>query len=400
MHHAFGIQVDYHFDVHFTQDVFAPSNTVLLDSLRMPAADRPARALVFVDQGSVTADPDLIPRIHRWFAVQDPSRCQLAAPPEIVPGGEAVKADWRIVDTVGRLAVEAGLCRHSYVIIIGGGAVLDAVGFGASLVHRGLRQIRIPTTVLAQADAGLGVKNAINGLGNKNFYGTFTPPDAIINDRSFLVRLDDRSWRAGVAEAFKVAIIKDRDFLTDLIASAGRLRARDLDTMAQTIERCALLHLDHITSGGDPFEKGSSRPLDFGHWSAHRLEVLSRHRLQHGEAVAIGVALDCCYAVEIGRLRESEVEPILEALALIGFALWDDCLDLRGAGGRRLVLEGLEQFREHLGGALTLAMPQGIGQREDITSFDTEAFERAARALRARRARLSRLAGLHIPTTI
>lgn len=399
MQHAFGIQVDYRFDVHFTQDVFAPANTVLLEALRRPAADRPARALVFVDRGSADADHDLIARIHRWFAVQDSGRCQLAAPPEIVAGGEAVKADWSIVDLVGRLAVEASLCRHSYVIIIGGGAVLDAVGFGASLVHRGLRQIRIPTTVLAQADAGLGVKNAINGLANKNFYGTFTPPEAIINDRQFLRHLDDRSWRAGVAEAFKVAIIKDATFLDDLLGSAARLRARDLDVMARVVERCALLHLDHITTSGDPFEKGSSRPLDFGHWSAHRLEVLSRHRLQHGEAVAIGVALDCCYAVEIGRLTPVAIEPILDAMAVIGFALWDDCLDLRNASGARRVLEGLEQFREHLGGALTLAMPNGLGQREDITSFDAEAFERAARNLRARRPRLSRLAGSAVTTT-
>lgn len=398
MHHAFGIQVDYRFEVHFTQDVFAPANTVLLEALRRPDADRPARALVFVDRGSAEADSDLIASIHRWFAVQDPARCQLAAPPEIVAGGEAVKADWNIVDLVGRLAVEASLCRHSYVIIIGGGAVLDAVGFGASLVHRGLRQIRIPTTVLAQADAGLGVKNAINGLSNKNFYGTFTPPEAIINDRQFLRRLDDRSWRAGVAEAFKVAIIKDAAFLADLIGSAARLRARDLDVMARVVERCALLHLDHITTSGDPFEKGSSRPLDFGHWSAHRLEVLSRHRLQHGEAVAIGVALDCCYAVEIGRLDEAQVEPILDALAVIGFALWDDCLDLRDANGARRILEGLEQFREHLGGALTLAMPDGLGQRQDITHFDADAFERAARGLRARRARLIRLAGPQVST--
>ena len=286
---------------------------------------------------------------------------------------------------MGHLALDHGICRHSYVIIIGGGAVLDAVGCAASLIHRGLRQVRIPTTVLAQADAGLGVKNGINHAGNKNFLGTFTPPDAIINDSRFLVSLDARSWRAGVAEAFKVAIIKDRTFLADLIAWAGAIRDRDLPTMCQVVERCALLHLEHITQGGDPFEKGSSRPLDFGHWSAHRLEVVSRHRLQHGEAVAIGIAIDLFYAIEINRLTRAEVEPIIAALTTCGFRLWDECLDLRDAHGRRAVLAGLEQFREHLGGELTLAMPDGLGARCDISSFDEAAFERALRQLRAPR---------------
>jgi 3-dehydroquinate synthase len=177
-----------------------------------------------------------------------------------------------------------------------------------------------------------------------------------------------------------------------VIDLAPALRQRDPQAMRHVVERCAILHLEHITTSGDPFEKGSSRPLDFGHWSAHRLEILSRHRLQHGEAVAIGVALDCCYAVAIGRLTMDEVEPILGALARIGFALWDDALELRDPQGRRRILEGLEQFREHLGGALTLAMPDGLGRRRDITSFCEATFETAARNLRARRAQLNRLA--------
>lgn len=399
MQHHFGFSVDVSFNLTFTRSVFAPDNEALARALRKPTPHRPARALVFIDAGVAAADADLPGRIQRWFAVQDPQAIQLAAAPEVVSGGEQLKADWAVVDLVGRLCAETGLCRHSYIITVGGGAVLDAVGFGASLVHRGLRQIRIPTTVLAQADAGLGVKNAINGLGNKNFYGTFTPPDAIINDLDFLVGLDDRSWRAGLAEAFKVAIIKDAAFLADLIRLAPALRRRDLDAMHAVVERCALLHLQHITTSGDPFEKGSSRPLDFGHWSAHHLEVLSRHRLQHGEAVAIGLALDCCYAVGIGRLDRADLDPILRALATCGFALWDDLLDLRDAHGRRRVLEGLEQFREHLGGELTLAMPDGLGRRLDITTFDAEVFEEAAKTLRARRNELGRLALDPIPVT-
>ncbi|MBA3685364.1 MAG: 3-dehydroquinate synthase, partial [Planctomycetes bacterium] len=157
-----------------------------MEVLRPVSESRPARALVFIDDGCLRQDPSLVGRIHRWFATHDPRLVQLAAAPEPVTGGETVKGDLAIVERIGRLAYDLGICRHSYVIVIGGGAVLDAVGFAASLIHRGLRQVRIPTTVLAQCDAGLGVKNGINHFGAKNFLGTFTPPDAIINDAAFL----------------------------------------------------------------------------------------------------------------------------------------------------------------------------------------------------------------------
>lgn len=286
------------------------------------------------------------------------------------------------MEEIGQTCADLGIDRHSYVVIIGGGAVLDAVGFAASLIHRGIRQVRLPTTTLAQADAGLGVKNAINAFGAKNFLGTFTPPWAIINDADFLPSLDDRSWRCGIAEAVKVATITDADFLHRLHALAPALAQRDLAAMTEVIDRSAALHLGHIAGNGDPFEHGSSRPLDFGHWAAHRLEVQSHHRLLHGEAVALGVALDCCYAVGIGRLTAAEADVVLRVLTAVGFRLDDDELERRDTHGARSVLMGLEQFREHLGGSLTLAMPKGLGQQKDLTRFDTDLFEAALVRLR------------------
>jgi 3-dehydroquinate synthase len=374
VHHQ-SFAVPYAFDVHFTRDVFAPDNDSLVAAMKPRGGGRPARALVYVDEGTIKQSPKLVHHIHLWFAAHEHDGVQLAAAPEIVTGGEILKGDIAILDKVGRMCFDNGICRHSYIIIIGGGAVLDAVGFAASIVHRGIRQIRLPTTVLAQCDAGLGVKNGVNRFGAKNFYGTFTPPSTIINDTRFLESLDDRSWRAGIAEAVKVAIIKDAEFLSDLAKRATLLRERDLATMAWMIEKCALLHLDHITKAGDPFEQGSSRPLDFGHWSAHRMETLSNHRLLHGEAVAIGVAIDSLYAVGLGRISEADGDLILTILAQCGFRLWDEVLDLRDATGHRAVLIGLTQFREHLGGELTLAMPLGLGQRNDIYEFEEKLFE-------------------------
>ena len=264
------------------------------------------------------------------------------------------------------------------------------MGLGASLVHRGIRQIRLPSTVLAQGDAGLGVKNGVNAFGNKNFFGTFQPPWAIINDASLLIHCPLRERRAGLAEAIKVALIKDGDFFSWLAGNAANLLREDAPSLlTQAIQRCAELHLEHITTSGDPFEMGSSRPLDFGHWSAHHLEVLSGSRLNHGEAVAIGIAIDCCYARRIQRLSDAECEAVLDCLETVGFELWHDVLDLRDRQGNRSVFKGLEQFREHLGGELTLAMPVGIGQRSDIHAFDQNLCEAALKELKSRHHRIA-----------
>ncbi|MHC5067562.1 MAG: 3-dehydroquinate synthase [Planctomycetota bacterium] len=380
--------VDYRFSLLTTEDAFAPGNDCLSGVLT--ATDgRPSRVLVVIDEAVASAHTGLERRIARWFAAHEADQVQLAAEPLRVASGEAAKRDLGVVEQVLHAVAEHRICRHSYILAIGGGAVLDAVGLAASLAHRGIRLVRMPTTVLGQNDAGLGVKNGINAFGAKNFIGSFAVPHAIVNDRAFLATLNDREWRAGIAEAVKVAIIKDRSFLAWIAGHADALARRDAKAMDQLIDRCAALHLTHITTCGDPFERGSSRPLDFGHWAAHRLEVLSHHRLNHGEAVAIGIALDLLYAADCGDISAEEAEAVIETLERCGFQLWDEALDLRDADGRRSVLAGLAQFREHLGGALTLAMPAGLGAQHDIHDYDESRFESCARRLRRISCRLS-----------
>ena len=111
-----------------------------------------------------------------------------------------------------------------------------------------------------------------------------------------------------------------------------------------------------IAHGGDPFEMGSARPLDYGHWSAHKLEMLTRNALRHGEAVAIGIALDARYSCFRGLLPEGDDERVARLLGKLGFRLWDDALELRDETGRRRVLAGLAEFQEHLGGELTVTL--------------------------------------------
>ncbi len=218
---------------------------------------------------------------------------------------------------------------------------------------------------MAQADASIGVKNSINAFGKKNFLGTFALPWAVINDANFLTTLSPRDWLSGVAEAVKVALIKDREFFQFLEKSAPALVARDLSQMSRVIHRCAALHLDHIIGGGDPFETGSSRPLDFGHWAAHKLENLSGHQLRHGEAVAIGMALDVTYAYLAGMLPLSDWQRILALLARLELPVGSPWL-----AAENEILRGLQEFREHLGGLLTIILIKGIGRPVEINKVN------------------------------
>jgi len=366
------LTVAFDFPVIFTRQVFAPGNAALANAIDRKGGARPHRVIAYVDGG---VEP-LVPAVAGYFAAHR-AVAELVLPPQIVTGGEATKSGWTQVRQIMTTLGEQRLCRHSVVVIVGGGGVLDMVGFAASLVHRGLRVVRVPTTVLGQNDAGVGVKTGMNEHGQKNFVGTFAPPFAVLNDVTLLTTLPDREWVGGIAEAFKVALIKDAAFFDWLCGAAARLRARDLDAMEQLIRRCAELHLDHIRTSGDPFEQGSARPLDYGHWSAHRLEVLSGFTLGHGQAVAVGLALDSYYASRQGFISAADLERLLRGLTASGLPVWHELLE------RTEVLDGLEQFREHLGGELTLAMPAGVGRLQQIHAVDRAVIADGIRYLKS-----------------
>ena len=363
------ISAGYEFPVLFTRDALNPKNLALgwaLDRLKEPGL---RRALVFVDAGVARACPHLTRQVQDYFKHYR-HRLALVAPPQLVRGGEAAKHSFLSAQRLVRTLLAHHLDRHAYVVIIGGGAVLDVVGFAASLVHRGLRVVRLPTTVLAQCDSGVGVKTAVNFGAAKNLVGTFAPPFAVVNDFDLLDSLPDRDWRGGIAEAFKVALIKDARFFRWLCRHAAALRRRAPQTMAQLVTRCAELHLDHIARGGDPFELGRARPLDFGHWSAHRLEVLSRYRLGHGQAVAAGIALDAAYAVRLGHLSAQAFRALVRGLWQAGLPVWYPEFARRHRAGQLAIFQGLEDFREHLGGELALTLPRGVGRRTEIHAVD------------------------------
>lgn len=347
----------------FTRDVLGDDQGVLAAVLE-PSEGRPARVQFWVDAHVAEARRDLRRRL-RAFVGAHAGRVEMAGKIRVVPGGEAIKNDVRLLEKMLRAFHDAGLDRRSYVVVIGGGAVLDAVGFAAAIAHRGLRLVRLPTTTLGQADSGVGVKNGVNLFGKKNWLGSFAVPWAVLNDASLLETLPDRDFICGFSEAVKVSLLKDPAMFDTLCRTADRVRGRDMEAALPMIRASAERHREHITLGGDPFETREARPLDFGHWSAHRLEAMTGFQLRHGEAVAIGVAIDTIYSSLSGWLPREDADRVLRCLADLGFALSHPALD--DVGG---LFEGLEEFRQHLGGRLTLTMLRGVGDPFEVHHVD------------------------------
>ncbi|MEM1097108.1 MAG: 3-dehydroquinate synthase [Bacteroidota bacterium] len=364
------VQVTFRYPVAFTTRLFDPANSVLRDVVADEAsAVYPKRLLAVVDAGVAEAFPELDGQIAAYAAAHA-DVMTLTEAPVIVTGGEASKNDPALVTALHEAIDAGGIDRHSYVLAVGGGAVLDMVGYAAATAHRGVRLIRVPTTVLAQDDSAVGVKNSINAFGKKNWLGTFAPPYAVLNDLHFLTTLDDRDWLGGVSEAVKVALLNDPAFFDQLETLAHALVARDLDAMAPVVRRCAELHLNHIATSGDAFEMGSSRPLDFGHWAAHKLEQLTDYEVRHGEAVAIGIALDSTYSYLAGYLAEADWQRILDLFGNLNLAVFHPRLAEHLDDPEQSVLGGLQEFREHLGGRLTIMLLRGIGHGFEVHEMD------------------------------
>lgn len=346
-----------------TEDILGADRAVLLDLIQ-PPGDIPAKVQVWIDGDLAEASEGLEGRVEEIFApVGD--RAILTSPPERVVGGESSKNAPELIDRLLQRMNADDLDRRSYVVVFGGGAVLDAVGYAASIAHRGIRLIRVPTTTLAQADSGVGVKTAVNWFGKKNWKGTFAVPWAVINDWNLLATLPDRDFRCGFSEAVKVSLLKSRPAFETLCRDAASIAVRDPEPSFDAIASAVRMHLDHITRGGDPFEMREARPLDFGHWSAHRMEPLTDYQLRHGEAVAIGVAIDTVYSSLVHGFPAADAERVLQCLRRLQLPVSHPILQQT-----ERLHDGLEEFRQHLGGRLTVTMLKDIGQPIDVHEID------------------------------
>ncbi len=366
---------NYEYPVIFTDDVFNPNNKAFRNILEQ-AGNHQHRVLMIIDSGVIENHPTLTSQIDSYFS-QHKDIMLKSGDCFSIPGGEIAKQDFKYINQIYQLIAEKKICRHSFVVVIGGGAVIDAVGYAVATAHRGVRLIRFPTTVLAQNDAGLGVKNAINFDNRKNFIGTFSPPWGVICDYNFLSSLNSSDKRAGMAEAIKIALVKDKGFFDFLYMQRHTLANFEDQPLQTLIEQCAKLHLEHIAKSGDPFEQGSARPLDFGHWIAHKLEELSHNEIRHGEAVAIGIAIDSHYSYQLGWLSEEELKQILELLTTLGFVVNAPLLN-------KVNLEAaLDEFRQHLGGILTITLLKKIGVGQEVESIDIEIMKNSIHSITA-----------------
>jgi len=354
--------------IEFTRNLFSPVNSVLSDVVSKSGSSESSKFIVFVDGGVVGGKQNLLREIQSWFNAKD-GELELVDSPFVLPGAEACKNDWSLIPEIWEKMNRNSIDRHSYVLAIGGGAFLDMVGFAASTAHRGVRLIRVPTTSLSQGDGGVGVKNGINYFGKKNWVGSFSVPFAVINDFAFLESLDDTSRRAGIIEAIKVALVRNKKFFIEIEKLSDRLFKLEQAALEYVIQRSAEEHVDHISTSGDPYELGSARPLDFGHWVAHKLEQISAFRIGHGEAVAVGLAVDLIYSKRVGIISKDDCDRILNLIRSTGFNIYDPELS-RIEAGRSVILQGLEEFREHLGGILTITLVPEIGRKIEVNDMD------------------------------
>lgn len=353
--------------VRFTENLLGDQQDILADLIEGSGGQKP-RVQFWLDQDLAQANPQCVQKL-RDFSDSYADRFLRIGNVQIVPGGEAIKNDIHILERMLKVFHVSDLDRRSYVVVIGGGAVLDAVGFAAAIAHRGIRLIRLPSTTLAQADSGMGVKNGVNLFGKKNWIGTFVVPWAVVNDQTLLTTLSDRDYICGFAEAVKVALLKDAGLFELLEREAQEIRHRQSHASQDILKTAAMLHLKHITAGGDPFEMLEARPLDFGHWSAHKLEAMRKFSIRHGEAVACGLAVDTIYSSLKHGLPIPIADRVVDCLRKLGFRL-----DALAEIDRHTLLAGLEEFRQHLGGRLTVTMLTGVGAPKDVHQIDRTAM--------------------------
>lgn len=374
----FEIPVTFQHRIRFTKDAFALENPVVRELLD---GGRSVRVVVFVESEIARLFPGLRDEIEAYLA-----QCPTITLTEIVEmeGGEVCKVSkTQIMDGISPIERNK-IDRHSYVFCIGGGAFLDVIGLAAATAHRGVRLVRFPTTTLSQDDSGVGVKNGINGFGKKNFIGSFAVPYAVVNDFRYLYTQPDRACRGGLVEAVKVALVKDGAFFVWMEEHLAALCKLEPAVLEEAVERSAILHARHIALGGDPFETGNSRPLDYGHWSAHKLEQLTDFALSHADAVSVGVALDTLYARKQGWLTPEACERVLVVLEGLKLPIWHESFELRDEAGRREVFNGLEEFREHLGGEFTVLMLKDLGEGFDCHELEEACLEQCMNELKER----------------
>ncbi|MDE7168978.1 MAG: 3-dehydroquinate synthase [Mucispirillum sp.] len=218
-----------------------------------------------------------------------------------------------------RFLKNGGCLRSDTLVVIGGGVTGDTAAMAASLYMRGIKLIQLPTTLLAMVDSGVGGKTAVNFDGIKNNIGSFYQPSQVIIDTDFLNTLSKKEFLNGFAECIKIAAISDKDFFDYLKSEKNKILKRDNDVMSKVIKRSCELKADIVEQ--DEKEAGIRKLLNFGHTLAHAIETDSKHRIKHGYAVAMGMAIESKIAFDLGYTDDETYMAITDILSLFGYPL-------------------------------------------------------------------------------
>ena len=290
-----------------------------------------------------------------------------------------------LVESVCKEALSHGLNRRGLLIGFGGGVCLDVVTVAASLIRRGVGHIRVPTTLIGQIDAGIGLKGAVNFSGKKSFIGTFHPPEQVLIDPVFLQSLPRKFLVAGIAEAVKMGIVRDPVLFEMLESWSPELVTSGFDQPAvqgrEVLRRAISAMLDELRK--NPFEDQTfERLVDFGHTFSPALEAAMGFEIQHGEAVAIDMALSATIARLLGLIAPEACERILRVLRTASLPVFARRLDVP------LCREALIEACRHRGGSMNLVVPAGIGRAVFLKHCDDVAEPVLADALASLSARV------------
>ena len=264
-----------------------------------------------------------------------------------------------LVSQVCNRAVELGMDRRSVLIGMGGGVCTDLVTVAASWIRRGIGHIRIPTTLMGQIDAGIGIKGAVNFCGKKSYLGCFYPPEAVLIDPAFVRSLPVGHLRCGLAEILKIAIVRDPE-LFDLVEQyAPSFLATGFGEPPAEARQALWLAAEGMLRELAPNayeDKTYQRLVDFGHTFSPLLEAASDFTLPHGEAVAVDMALSTMLAADLGILEGAACERILAAIVVAGLPVYTSHLT------PTLCREALQEAARHRGGVPNLVLPVAIAK--------------------------------------
>ena len=288
-----------------------------------------------------------------------------------LPEGESAKDLAHLARTLETLA-QHGLDRRACLWTLGGGAVLDLGGLAAALYMRGIAVVHCPTTLLAQVDASVGGKTAVNLAAGKNLAGVFHQPRAVYADTRVLATLDESEYRSGLGEVLKTALIEGEDMFALIEHEAGRLAARDLGLLDEVVAGCVRTKARIVAS--DPLESGARKALNLGHTFAHAIEHSAGFgRVPHGVAVGVGIAIALRAARELGLLEDRELEARVQRL-LSKLNLPPDLPSLRSLLGKSLAARELVGAMRHdkksRAGELQLVLPRAAGRLDLAVSVD------------------------------